>query len=244
MRRLNVDNRFDGKKLIAFLCENFPDASSSVFFKALREKDVRVNEVRVRENVLVFAGDVVKVFVVDELLFPKFSLEVPVVFEDENVLLVNKPKGIEVSGERSLSSLLQEKFGSSNILPCHRLDRNTSGIVVFARNSKSLEILLEKFKNHEVSKFYKCKVLGVFEKKHEVLSAFLFKDSKKSLVLVSDSPLSGYREIITEYRVLREDVQRNYSVLEVLLHTGRTHQIRAHLAHIGHPIIGDRKIWG
>lgn len=209
MRILNVDNRFDGKKLIAFLQYSFPNASLNVFYKALREKDIRINGTRVRDNVLLHFGDEVKVFVVDELLFPLVSnFDVPIVFEDENVLLVNKPKGIEVTGERSLTVLLQDKFGSADILPCHRLDRNTSGIVVFAKNAKALEILLEKFKNHEVSKFYKCKVLGILDKKHDVLSAFLFKDSKKSLVFVSDTPIIGYRKIVTEYRVLSEDIAR------------------------------------
>lgn len=209
MRILNVDNRFDGKKLIAFLQYSFPNASLNVFYKALREKDIRINGTRVRDNVLLHFGDEVKVFVVDELLFPLVSnFDVPIVFEDENVLFVNKPKGIEVTGERSLTVLLQDKFGSADILPCHRLDRNTSGIVVFAKNAKALEILLEKFKNHEVSKFYKCKVLGILDKKHDVLSAFLFKDSKKSLVFVSDTPIIGYRKIVTEYRVLGEDIAR------------------------------------
>lgn len=211
MRILNVDNRFDGKKLIAFLQYSFPNASLNVFYKALREKDIRINGTRVRDNVLLHFGDEVKVFVVDELLFPLVSnFDVPIVFEDENVLLVNKSKGIEVTGERSLTVLLQDKFGSADILPCHRLDRNTSGIVVFAKNAKALEILLEKFKNHEVSKFYKCKVLGILDKKHDVLSAFLFKDSKKSLVFVSDTPIIGYRKIVTEYRVLSEDIARKF----------------------------------
>ena len=209
MKVLNVNNKFDEKKLIAFLKHSFPNVSLNVFYKAIREKDIGVNDVRVRENVLLHFGDVVKVFIVDELLFPSNSnFDVPIVFEDDNVLLVNKPKGIEVTGERSLTDLLQNKFGSTDILPCHRLDRNTFGIVIFAKNSKALEILLEKFKNHEISKFYKCKVSGIFEKKHEILSAFLFKDSKKSLVLINDSPLSGYKKIVTEYKILSENIAR------------------------------------
>ncbi len=138
---------------------------------------------------------------------------------------------------------MQSKFGNSSLLPCHRLDRNTSGIVIFAKNAESLNILLEKFKHHEITKFYKCKVYGLLSKKHDILTAYLFKDSKKSLVLIRDKIEKGFREIITEYKVLEENISLNYSILEVILHTGRTHQIRAHLAHIGHPIIGDRKIW-
>lgn len=86
-------------------------------------------------------------------------------------------------------------------------------------------------------------VYGIFNKKHDILKAYLFKDKKKSMVYISNKLEKGYKEIITEYTVLEENKNENYSLLEVILHTGRTHQIRAHLAHISHPIIGDRKIW-
>ena len=126
-------------------------------------------------------------------------------------------------------------------MPCHRLDRNTEGLILFAKDKASLEILLEKFQNHEIIKYYKCKVYGIFNKKNDVLEAYLFKDNKKSLVYISDEKKQGYRPIKTEYTVIEENIEKNYSILEVILHTGRTHQIRAHLAHIGHPIIGDGK---
>lgn len=128
-------------------------------------------------------------------------------------------------------------------MPCHRLDRNTSGLVLFAKSTESLNLLLSKFKNHEITKFYKCKVYGIPNKQHAILNAYLFKDTKKSIVYISDMPKKGYRPIITEYTVLDKNKEQNYSILDIILHTGRTHQIRAHLAHIGHPIIGDRKIW-
>ena len=106
-----------------------------------------------------------------------------------------------------------------------------------------MNILLEKFKNQEITKLYKCKVSGILKNKCKILKAYLFKDTKKSIVYISSQKEKGYREIITEYNVLEENQKENYSILEVILHTGRTHQIRAHLAYIGHPIIGDRKIW-
>ena len=242
MKSLIVTNKFNNKKLLSFLEYFFPDASISTFYKALRKKDIRVNDVRVSENVLVNEGDKIDLYILDKFLFAS-DFKLDIVYEDENILVVNKPKNIEVTGENSLEGLLQEKYNSHEIKPCHRLDRNTEGLVLFAKNEDALNILLEKFKNQEITKYYKCKVYGRFKKPHDVLLAYLFKDNKKSMVYISDKKGVGYREIITEYRVLEENAKENYSILEVILHTGRTHQIRAHLAYIGHPIIGDRKIW-
>lgn len=144
-------------------------------------------------------------------------------------------------GVDSLISILQKSY--DYIMPCHRLDRNTTGLVLFAKNEAALTILLNKFKNREINKFYKCTVFGIPKKESAILEAYLFKDKKKSLVYISDFPKKGYQKIITSYKIIEINKQNNTSILEVCLHTGRTHQIRAHLAHIGLPIIGDRKIW-
>lgn len=123
--------------------------------------------------------------------------------------------------------------------PCHRLDRNTCGLVIFAKNPEALTILLDKFKNREIQKHYSCLVYGKLPKKEDTLIAYLFKDSKKSQVYISNEQKKGYQKIITSYKVLK--YIENTSLLDITLHTGRTHQIRAHLAHIGFPIIGDGK---
>ena len=156
-------------------------------------------------------------------------------------MVVNKPAEIEVVGENSLTSELCKYYNSNFIAPCHRLDRNTTGLVLFAKNEEALNILLDKFKNHEIEKHYQALVYGIPRKKEDTLTAYLFKDAKKSLVYISDVPKKGYEKIITSYKVISCNNKNNTSLLDVNLHTGKTHQIRAHLAHIGYPIIGDGK---
>ena len=246
MKKIIVDKKYDGKKLNTFLLDNFNGLTLNTIYKALRKKDIRINNVKISENCIINTGDEITLFITDDLLYKTFNLNV--VYEDDNIIVVNKPIGIEVvssnEDEITLTKILQENFSSKSFpSPCHRLDRNTYGLVVFAKNDKSLEILLDKFKNMEIEKHYKCTVYGIPKLKNNILEAYLFKDRKKSLVYISDEAKKGYQKIVTSYKVLSENLKNNTSVLDVTLHTGRTHQIRAHFAHIGLPIIGDRKIW-
>lgn len=238
MRKLVVNNKFNEKKLNNFLQYNFSNLNMNTIYKAIRKKDIKVNGKRVSQNVTLYLNDEVEVYISDEILFLKPKIEK--IYEDDNILLVNKPNDMEVTGSNSLTSILKKQY--TFIEPCHRLDRNTKGLVLFAKNNVAKEILLSKFKLQEIEKHYVCHIYGIPNKEKDTLKAYLFKDSKKSLVYISDTYKKGYLEIITSYNIIKKN-NDNTCILDINLHTGRTHQIRAHLAYIGYPIIGDRKIW-
>lgn len=241
MKELIVPEKFNNKKLQSFLTYNFPSLSNSLFYKTLRKKDIRINDLRISENVILHTGDNVKIYISDEFLSPVIQKEINVIYEDSNIIIADKPAQIEVVGNNSLTTLLKNQLNLQYLEPCHRLDRNTTGLILFAKNQEALNILLDKFKNHEIEKHYIAMVYGIPKDRVKTLQAYLFKDNKKSQVYISEVAKKGHVPITTKYAILSTNKEKNYSVLDVELLTGKTHQIRAHLAYIGYPIIGDGK---
>lgn len=220
-------------KLLKTLCFNNPEISYSVFSAALRKKDVIVNGKRQSSDIKVEVGDNVVVYVPEKSQKQLFE----VFFEDENVFIINKQKGIEVcDGENNIQKILQQT--NKNAKAVHRIDLNTSGLVVFAKNSKAYAELCKHFSLGNIKKFYLAKVFGN-PKQQDDMFAYLKKDAKNGFVKIYDNASFGAEKIHTKYNTLEQS--ENTAILQVELFCGKTHQIRAHLAHVGLPIVGDGK---
>ena len=232
----------EGMKTGLFLRRLFPDLPESAVRKLFDARDVRLDGVRVRKDEPVRAGQELRVFLPDG---DGNAASLRIVYEDDDVLLVNKPAGVsvesDVQGAVSLSELcrLHVQAASPSAVPpspCHRLDNKTSGLCLFAKNEHALAVLEEAFRDRTVEKYYVCLVRGIPKPPEAVCRAFLLKDAEKGKVRILDREVPGARPVITGYETLESGP---VSRLRVHLITGRTHQIRAHLAALGHPILGD-----
>ena len=211
----------------------FPEISYNSLMKCFRNKDVKINKKPSSPKAIVKNNDVITIFVPDEQL-----REVDIIYQDKNIVVVNKQQGLASVGEGSLETLLSEKL-KTTIYPVHRLDTNTSGLIIYALNQEVQNCLVKYIKDRKIQKDYLVKVFGKPEKDHALLSDYITKDADKGVVKISHTKTANSQSCITEYSLVSTD--ENTSILRVTLHTGRTHQIRAHLAYYKMYVVGDEK---
>lgn len=206
--------------------------ASFCFATLLKNKEIKINGKKTSENVIVNVGDCVQYYLTDK---QAQKTAYSFLYQDENVCIIDKESG--VNAEAVYAGLCRQLGNGCRFI--HRLDRNTRGVMAFALNDGAEKELLNAFKNRTVEKNYHALCFHAFPKNSDVLTAYLKKDENKSLVKIYGTPVVGAEKIITEYKVLQS--QNGQTKAEITLHTGKTHQIRAHLAYIGCPIVGDMK---
>ena len=262
MKTFIIGENDQNQRLDKFLQKSVPLLPKSLLYKSIRKKRIKVNGKKCELNYKLCQGDRLDLYLNDEffskteeLSFLSVPSSISVVYEDEQILLVNKPQGLVVheDNDNTLDTLIhrvqhylyekgeyrpEQELSFAPAL-CNRIDRNTCGIVIVAKTAEALRIMNEKIKQREITKKYLCLVLGTPSPKRATLTHYLEKDASMNKVRLYEQPPPNAKPAITQYRVLES--RNGLSLVEVDLKTGRTHQIRAHMAYIGHPLLGDGK---
>jgi len=264
MKEFFITNNDAGQRLDRFAAKAVPLLPSSLAQKYIRIKRIKVNNKGAKREYKLVTGDTVQMYINDEFFeapdeenaYQRINdPALDIVYEDENILLINKPVGVLCHSDSGydyscIISRVQaylQKSGEwrprdeNSFTPalCNRIDRNTSGIIIAAKNAESLRIINEKFKLHEIDRYYLAVVHGVPKPPNAKLEGYIFKDAVKNRVYVSKQSKPGSKTAVMDYNTITSSGK--LSLLECQLITGRTHQIRAQLADIGHPILGDGK---
>ena len=264
MREFTIGKNDAGQRLDRFVSKNLPLLPPALLQKYIRLKRIKVNGKGSKRDARLCAGDVLQLYINDEffdkpneenLFLTVFKPQLNIVYEDENLLLVDKRPGLVVHADETekvntlinhIQAYLYQKREwnprwENAFTPalCNRIDRNTGGIVIAAKDAETLRILNEKIRDRELDKRYLCVTVGRPKQPEGRVECFLLKDEQKKQVSVYHRPVPGGKTAVTDYRVL--DTRGELSLLEIGLETGRTHQIRATMADLGCPLLGDGK---